>query len=119
MRVDKFLWSVRVFKTRSLATAAIREGKVFVGGVLIKASREVKPGEQISVRRNGITREWKVMDLPRSRVGSSLVEHYTIEVTSQEELDKMETIRISRRKAPKMLGRPTKRNRRDWNKWMQ
>ena len=119
MRVDKFLWSVRVFKTRSMATAASREGKVFVGGVLIKASREVKLGEQVSVRRNGITREWEIMDLPRSRVGASLVDNYIKEVTSQEELSRMEAMRMESRNAPKMKGRPTKRNRRDWNKWVR
>ena len=108
-----------MFKTRSLATAAIREGRVYVGGILIKASREVKPGEQVSVRRNGITREWEVMDLPRSRVGASLVDNYIKEITSQEELSKMEAMRMESRDAPKMKGRPTKRNRRDWNKWMR
>ena len=108
-----------MFKTRSLATAAVREGKVLVGGVLIKASREVKPGEQVSVRRNGITREWEVIDVPRSRVGPALVDNYTKEVTCQEELNKLETMRIERRGAPRMKGRPSKRNRRDWSKWMQ
>lgn len=119
MRIDKFLWSVRVFKTRSLATAAIREDKVFIGGVLIKPSREVKPGEEVSVRRNGVTREWEVLDMPKSRVGASIVDHYIKEVTSQAELEKMETMRMERRMAPKMKGRPTKRNRRDWKKWTE
>ena len=108
-----------MFKTRTLATAAIREGRVLIGGVLIKASREVKPVEQVSVRRNGITREWKVIDLPRSRVGAALVDNYIEEITCQEELNKMEVMRIERKEAPKMKGRPTKRNRRDWNKWMR
>ena len=108
-----------MFKTRSMATAAIREGKVFVGGALVKASRELKSGEQVSVRRNGIKREWEVIALPSSRVGASLVDNYTKEVTCQEELNKMETMRLERRMAPKMKGRPTKRNRRDWNRWTE
>lgn len=108
-----------MFKTRSLSTAAIREDKVFVGGVLIKASREVRRGEQVAVKRNGITREWEVIDLPKSRVGAPLVDHYIKEITCQEELNKIEVMRIDRREAPKMKGRPTKRNRRDWKKWMR
>lgn len=108
-----------MFKTRSLATAAIREGKVFVGGVMIKASREVKPGEQVALRRSGITREWEILGLPKGRVGASLVGDYTVEITSKEELDKMEVMRIEKRMAPKMKGRPTKRNRRDWKRWTE
>ena len=100
-----------------MATAAVREGKVHIGGVLIKASREVKLGERVSLKRNGITREWEIIDVPKGRVGASLVDYYTKEVTSEEELRKMEAMQILQRMDLKMKGRPTKRNRRDWKKW--
>ena len=100
-----------------MATAAVREGKVHIGGVLIKASREVKLGERVSLKRNGITREWEIIDVPKGRVGASLVDYYTKEVTSEEELKKMEAMQILQRMDLKMKGRPTKRNRRDWKKW--
>lgn len=118
MRIDKFLWGIRLFKTRSLATAAVRDGRVEVGGIPVKASREVKPGECIAVRRRGITFEVEVIALPKGRVGPKLVDDYIIDVTPKEELEKLEMLRIERRAAPSMKGRPTKRNRREWRKWM-
>lgn len=118
MRIDKFLWAVRLFKTRSLATAAVREGKVEVGAEGVKASREVKPGDRVSVRRGPITYEVEVLALPKSRVGPKLVEDYMKDVTPEEELNKLEMMRLERQMAPPMKGRPTKRNRREWKKWM-
>ncbi|MGB0170702.1 MAG: RNA-binding S4 domain-containing protein [Flavobacteriales bacterium] len=119
MRIDKFLWAVRLFKTRSLATAAVREGKVEVGAESVKASREVKPGDRVSVRRGPITYEVEVLALPKSRMGPRLVEDYIKDVTPEEELNKLEMIRLERQMAPPMKGRPTKRNRREWKKWME
>ena len=81
MRIDKFLWAVRLFKTRSLATAAVREGKLEVASEGVKASREIKPGERVSVRRGAITYEVEVLALPKSRVGPKLVEDYINDVT--------------------------------------
>ena len=118
MRIDKFLWAVRLFKTRSLATTAVREGKVEVGSEGVKASREIKPGERVSVRRGAITYEVEVLALPKSRVGTKLVEDYIEDVTPEEELKKLEMMRMERHIAPPMKGRPTKRNRREWKKWM-
>ena len=118
MRIDKFLWSVRLFKTRSLATAAVREGKVEVGGGGVKASREVKPGERVSIRRGAVTYEVEVLALPKSRVGSKLVDDYIKDVTSEDQLRKREMMRMERQITPKLKGRPTKRNRREWKKWM-
>lgn len=119
MRIDKFLWAVRLFKTRSLATAAVREGKVEVGAEGVKPSREIKPGARVSVRRGPVTYEVEVLALPKSRVGPKLAEDYIKDVTSEDELKKLEMIRLERRLAPPMKGRPTKRNRREWKKWMR
>ena len=84
----------------------------------MKASREIKPGERVSVRRGAITYEVKVLALPKSRVGPKLVEDYIDDVTPEEELKKLEMMRLERQMAPPMKGRPTKRNRREWKKWM-
>jgi len=118
VRIDKFLWSVRLFKTRSLATAAVRDGKVSVGGDAVKASREIKVGEKVAIRRGAITLEVKVIGLPKSRVGPKLVDDYIINITPKEELEKLEIIRMERRDTPSMKGRPTKKNRREWKRWM-
>lgn len=118
MRIDKFLWAVRLFKTRSLATAAVREGKVEIGSEGVKASREVKSGDRVSVRRGPVTYEVEVLALPKSRVGPKLVDDYLKDVTPEEELNKLEMMRLERQMAPPMKGRPTKRNRREWKKWM-
>ena len=119
MRIDKFLWSARLFKTRSLATAAVRDGKVSVGGDAVKASREIKVGEKVAIRRGAITLEVDVIGLPKSRVGPKLVDDYIINITPKEELEKLEIIRMERRDAPSMKGRPTKKNRREWKRWME
>lgn len=114
MRIDKFLWSVRKYKTRSIATDEIRKNKVSVNGELVKPSREVKIGEEIHYRKEGIEYALKVKDLPKSRVGAKLVEEYIIETTSEEELNKKEFIQLMRNMGrQKGTGRPTKKERRD------
>ena len=119
MRIDKFLWAVRFFKTRSLATAAVREGKVEIGAEGVKAARDVKLGERVAVRRGAITYEVEVLALPKSRVGPKLVDIYIKDVTPEEELKKLEMLRLERQFSSPMKGRPTKRNRREWKKWME
>lgn len=114
MRVDKFLWSVRKYKTRSLATKEIRKDKVAVNGEEVKPSREVKVGDAITYRKEGIEYSLKVLDLPKSRVGAKLVPDFITETTSSEELEKRDFMRmmqsLNRRKG---TGRPTKKDRRD------
>lgn len=101
-----------------MATAAVREGKVEVGGEGVKASREVKPEDRVSVRKGPITYEVEVLALPKSRVGPKLVDDYIKDITPKDELEKLEMLKLERRMAPPMKGRPTKRNRREWKKWM-
>lgn len=114
MRLDKYLWCVRKYKTRSLATAEVRKDKVQINGEDAKPSREVKTGDTISYRKEGITYSLKVKDFPRSRVGAKLVENYITETTSEDELEKAEFIRMMKGfNRKKGSGRPTKKERRD------
>jgi len=118
MRVDKYLWCIRYFKTRSIATKACKEGKVRVNGDLIKPSREIYPTDKISVRKNQINYELIVLDTPKSRLGAKLVDIYRKDVTPKETLQQLDLLKYSQdyyRK--KGTGRPTKKDRRDIDDW--
>lgn len=120
MRLDKFLWSVRKFKTRSLAADAIRKNKVNVNEVPSKASREVKAGDLIDFKKDGITYSVEVIGLPKSRVGAKLVPDYIIEKTSEEELEKLQFINLMHKVSRKRgSGRPTKKERRDMDDFIE
>ena len=113
-RLDKFLWAIRVFKTRTDATDACKGGKVKVGGVNAKPSKEVKPGEVIQVHKGSIFYTYKVLKLLHNRVGASLVPEYVENLTPEEELAKLnapvETFFVKRDRG---AGRPTKKDRRE------
>ncbi len=114
MRVDKYLWCVRYFKTRSIATAACKKGQVKINNTAVKASREVYPTDTLTVRKNQITYVLEVLDLPKSRLGAKLVGMYVQDKTPKENLEKLELLKYSKdyyRK--KGSGRPTKKDRRD------
>ena len=114
MRIDKFLWCVRLFKTRSLAADHVRSDKVLMDEAAVKTSRDVKPGDGFTVKRHGFTQSFLVIDIPRSRVGAKLVKDYIEETTSKEEIDKKEFLQMARNMSrQKGLGRPTKKDRRD------
>ena len=104
---------VRVFKTRPLATEACRGGKIEINGLGAKPARTVHPGELVAVRESGITRTFRVLAAPRSRVGAKLVAEFCADVTSPEELAKLRE-RSLQRVVPREQGsgRPTKRDRR-------
>ena len=114
MRIDKYLWCIRIFKTRSIATSACKKGQVKIDNKSIKPSKEVFGDELILVRKNQINYQIKVLDLPESRVGAKLVDLYRKDVTPKEEFEKTELLKFSkdyyRRKG---AGRPTKKDRRD------
>ncbi len=114
VRLDKYLWAVRIFKTRSDAADAVRNNKVLVNDAFCKPSREVKVGDQISVKKLPVIYRYKVLDLVSSRQGAKNVEPYCINITPQEELDKLnaprETIFVVRDRG---TGRPTKKERRE------
>ncbi|WP_010232250.1 RNA-binding S4 domain-containing protein [Gillisia marina] len=120
MRVDKFLWCVRYFKTRSLATNACKTGKVKIKGANVKPSRDVFPQDKISIRKNQINYEIEVLDVPTSRLGAKLVGLYINDITPKEAFEKMELLKYSKdyyRK--KGVGRPTKKDRRDIDDWFE
>ncbi|TVZ27465.1 ribosome-associated heat shock protein Hsp15 [Gillisia sp. Hel_I_86] len=120
MRVDKFLWCVRFFKTRSLATNACKTGKVKIKGANIKPSREVFPQDKITIRKNQINYEIELLDVPTSRLGAKLVGLYINDITPKEAFEKMELLKYSKdyyRK--KGVGRPTKKDRRDIDDWFE
>jgi ribosome-associated heat shock protein Hsp15 len=113
MRVDKYLWCIRVYKTRSIAADHCRSEKIQVNSELIKASRELKTNDVITVKKGPIYFKFQVLGFPVSRVGAKLVMTYTKDVTSAEELAKLERIRLQQSfERPRGLGRPTKRDRR-------
>ena len=93
MRVDKYLWSVRLFKTRSKASEACRTGKVKVNGANIRPAKNIAVGDKFTVRKGPVLYQYKVKDLLKSRVGAKLVEDYLIDETSSEELEKLKILR--------------------------
>ena len=114
IRLDKYLWAVRIFKTRSDAADAIRNNKVTVNGAYAKPSRDVKVGERIEVKRNMVTYSYLVLDLIANRQPAKNVPLYCQNITPQSELDKLnvprETIFVFRERG---TGRPTKKERRE------
>jgi ribosome-associated heat shock protein Hsp15 len=114
MRIDKLLWCLRLFRTRSLATDAVRREQVQVNGRIVKASLEVRPGDLIALRQPPIWRSWELLALPPSRVGAKRVPTLMAERTSFEDLERLELARqASAQHRPPGEGRPTKRDRRD------
>lgn len=117
-RVDKWLWAMRVFKTRTVATDACKKGRVMVNDSLVKPSRTVKPGDVIKVRKSPVTYSFLVKALAQNRLGAKLVPDYMENITPQSELDLLEVVKISgfidRRKG---LGRPTKREGRELSRF--
>lgn len=114
MRLDKFLWSVRYFKTRSMASEAISKNRVKVNGQQAKASREVMPSDLITVRKDQIDYSFEVLQIPKSRMGAKLVTLYIVDKTPKEELEKLELRRLDQGYyREKGEGRPTKKDRRD------
>ena len=119
IRLDKYLWAVRIFKTRSDAADAVRNNKVTVNGSYAKPSREVKLGDVIAVRKQQVTYSYKVLDLVSSRQPAKNVPLYCLDITPQEELAKLnvprETIFVFRDRG---TGRPTKKERRELDSLM-
>tara|TARA_R110002050_G_C8927591_1_gene511818 strand:- start:1304 stop:1687 length:384 start_codon:yes stop_codon:yes gene_type:complete len=114
MRIDKYLWCVRYYKTRTLATTACKKGQVRVNNDIVKPSREVFTQDIIGLRKNQINYRLTVNDIPDSRVGAKLVDLYRTDTTPKEQFDAQELLKYSKdyyRK--KGVGRPTKKDRRD------
>ncbi|MEI6865593.1 RNA-binding S4 domain-containing protein [Flavicella sp.] len=114
MRIDKYLWTVRYFKTRSLATEACKKGHVKINGSNIKPAKDIYVGEKITIRKNQINYQIEILDIPKNRMGAKLVDLYRKDTTPKEEFEAQELLKYSKdyyRK--KGVGRPTKKDRRD------
>jgi len=118
IRIDKWLWAVRLFKTRSMASEACKKGRILINGQECKASRTVNIGDQIEVKEPPVTYRYKVLDLAEKRMGAKLVPGYLEDITpeDQKEIREMQILdrKYNRRKG---LGRPTKKERRDIEKF--
>ena len=113
MRLDLWLWAVRLFKTRRLSTEAIKAGHVRINGELTKPAREIRQGETVTVRVEIMTRTLKVLGSPTSRVGAKLVTEFAEDLTPPEEYAKQrESVFEHEGARPRGTGRPTKRERR-------
>lgn len=114
MRVDKYLWCVRHFKTRNIATTACKKGHIKVNGSVAKASREVYPTDIIELRKDQVNYKLTVLDIPPNRVGAKLVDIYRVDNTPKSAFEAQEMLKLAKdyyRK--KGIGRPTKKDRRD------
>ena len=119
MRIDKFLWCIRLYKTRSLAADEIKRNRVSIGDSPVKSSKEVKVGEIIRIRKNQILYTIKVIQIPKSRVGAKLVPLY---IEDHTEKDQYELLKMRRSEQSyyrnKGEGRPTKKDRRELSEFI-
>ena len=114
MRIDKYLWCLRYFKTRNVATTACRKGHVKVNNAVIKPGRNVYPMDKITVRINQVNYRLTVQDIPKSRVGAKLVDIYRVDTTPKTEFDTQNLLKYSKDYyREKGEGRPTKKDRRE------
>lgn len=120
MRIDKYLWCTRYYKTRSIATQACQKGHITVNGQQAKPSRDVFPGDKITVRRDQINYILSVLDIPQNRVGPKLVDIYRKDETPAESFEHLELLKLSKEHyRAKGTGRPTKKDRRDLDDYGQ
>ena len=114
MRVDKYLWCIRYYKTRSIATRACKKGTIKVNNDVVKPSREVYPGDVIILRKEQVNYTIEVLNTPESRLGAKLVDMYRKDITPKEALSQKELLKYSKAYYRKKgVGRPTKKDRRD------
>jgi ribosome-associated heat shock protein Hsp15 len=113
LRWDKFLWCVRLAKTRSIASDLISKGKIKVNGESVKPSREVKLNDLISVQKNTATFTFKAVGFTDKRVGAQLVSNFLVDLTPQEEIEKLKLYQDSQRNYRQTDGKPTKKDRRE------
>ncbi len=120
MRIDKYLWCIRVFKTRNIATTACKKGQFKILGISVKPSKDIFGDELILVRKNQINYQIKVLDLPERRVGAKIVDLYRKDVTPKEAFEKTELLKFAKDYyRQKGSGRPTKKDRRDIDNYQE
>ena len=120
VRIDKWLWAVRLYKTRSLATEDCGKGRVMIDGIPVKASREVKIGDKIQIRKPPIVRSYEVLNLSDKRMAAKLVEGFMKDITPPDQLELLEMQKnMSWFQREKGTGRPTKKDRRDLDNFFE
>jgi len=118
IRVDKWLFAVRLFKTRGQASEACRKGKIKLNDLTIKASKSIKIGDIVKIRQSPIIRSLEVINLTERRIGPKLVENFAQDITPKEELEKYHKA-IRNRNENKFQGRPSKKERKLINQFME
>jgi ribosome-associated heat shock protein Hsp15 len=114
VRIDKWMWATRIFKTRTIASDACKKNRVSIGGVTVKPSRMIKTGDIVSVRKPPVTYSFRVLGVAEKRMGAKLVPQYLENITPPEQYGLLEMNRISGFvDRAKGLGRPTKKDRRE------
>ncbi|MDG1022566.1 MAG: RNA-binding S4 domain-containing protein [Flavobacteriaceae bacterium] len=114
MRIDQYLWCIRLFKSRNLASTICKKGQVKVNGQKVKPSREVLPLDRIEIRKDQLWRTFEILDIPKSRMGAKLVALYVIEKTDPSVFEHQELQNLSSTfQREEGSGRPTKKDRRD------
>ncbi|MGB2404965.1 MAG: RNA-binding S4 domain-containing protein [Flavobacteriaceae bacterium] len=120
MRIDQYLWCVRYFKSRNLASTACKKGQIKVNNRVVKPSREILRQDKIEIRKNQINFSCTVLDLPKSRVGAKLVDIYRMDTTPIEALENREFQQLSQDYyRQKGEGRPTKKDRRSLDDYFE
>lgn len=119
MRIDKWLWAMRLYKTRSMAADACKSNRISVNGSVVKAAREVKQGDQVSVKKMPVIYSYKIIDFPKSRVGAALVPQFMRDITPDSEKDKLLQQVSVFVKRDRGMGRPTKKERREIDELME
>ncbi|WP_298423023.1 RNA-binding S4 domain-containing protein [uncultured Kordia sp.] len=120
MRIDKYLWCVRYFKTRNIATTACKKGHVRINDAVVKPSRDVYPSDKIIVRKNQVQHHLTVLDIPPNRVGAKLVDIYRVDTTPKENFDHLELLKHAKDHYRKQgTGRPTKKDRREIDDYLE
>jgi len=117
IRIDKYLWAVRVFKTRNICTEECKKGHVVIDGIPVKPSRNVKEGDVINIKFSPILRTFKVLGLLEKRVSAVLAKDFVHEITPEEEFEKLKLIRNTFVHHDRGSGRPTKKDRRSIEKF--
>jgi len=118
-RFDKYIWAVRLFKTRSLAANMIKSGKILLNGEEVKTAKEVKVGDKFSVKRNTAVFSYEVIEVLEKRVGAKLVADYLRDITPIEEVEKYKAYQLAQSQYREMgYGKPTKKDRRKINKYL-
>lgn len=119
-RIDKFIWAVRLFKTRSLAANQVKANKVLVNREVVKSAKSVKVGDVVSIKKNGALFSYKVLELLEKRVGPKLVETYIRDITPIEEIEKYKIYQMAQQEYRQNgLGKPTTKDRRKLSKFFK